>query len=936
MNTKHLHRFTALLVFLYACVLYTLTVTETTAFWDTGEFIASVYQLQVMHPPGAPVYMLLGRFFSMFVPTEYVAFAVNMISVLASAFTVLLTYLIIVRLLKEWTTKVLPIAAIAGGLIGALAFAATDSFWYNAVEAEVYALAMFFTSVIVWLILKWSAIAEHEYATTGIRLGTKSSRYLILIAYLFGLSIGIHLMALLAFFFIVLIVYFKLFDAAVQPWTQHLKRLAVLSAASGVVFLLLYPGMVITLPAWADASGVPIFFMLAVIGLLTLGIIYTHRRQYYLANLAIVSTVALLIGYSSIMLLPVRSAANPPIDLNNPETAEELVPYLQRKQYGDTPLLKGPTFNDRTKRFDPANEILFPRRHSFLPAHENLYASYDSDLDYFVRYQMGHMYWRYFMWNFVGKAKDTQHSTWTAGFSEAALQDYVYRTPSEEASRNVYFALPLLLGLLGLLYHYRCDWRRAFSLTALFGLTGMGLVLYLNEIPVTPRERDYIYVASFFAFSLWIGIGAAALLERVWLAVQRWNQRPALPYSLVGVAALLLFLAVPGWMVSQNYDDHDRSENYLARDFAYNMLMSVEDNAIIFTEGDNDTYPLWYLQNVEGIRRDVRVVCLSLLNTPWYAKQLKNQWSYTSAPLPISLSDEQLDDIAVTAWQPRDWQLPVPDPALVEQTELALSVEDTSGFENPMRWTIQGRPYSNEFNLLYVVDQMVLDILTQNARQGWQRPVYFASTTAPSSQLDLQPYFQREGLSYRIVPIRHNQQGGRVVPEIMQERLAHFRFTNLDDPTIYYADDARGFTGLHYRESFLLTANALLEAGQADDAEEVLETAMDAVPLDTIPISLYNAFPMANTFQALGNTERSLEIMRDIEPVVINRIATASSTQGLTQAVQAVQLVQANYMRAGSFEEASTLGGELADALGDERYRQPPEVLQQLFEEAMR
>lgn len=936
MTSTRLHRFAALFVFLFAFILYTLTVTETTAFWDTGEFIASVYQLQVMHPPGAPVYMLLGRLFSMFVPVAYVAFAVNLISVLASAVTILLTYLIIVRFIREWRTQAITFTAIAGAVIGALAFAATDSFWYNAVEAEVYALSMFFTSIIVWLILKWSEAAEREYQVTATRLGWRSSRYLILVAYCFGLAIGTHLMALLPFFFLVLIVFFKLFDQGEWTWFARWKRIVLLGGVSSVAFLMLYPGMVITLPAWADASGTPILFVLAIIGLLTIALAYTHRRQQYVANLVLVSVVALMVGYSSIMLIPIRSTANPPIDLNNPETAEELVPYLQRQQYGDTPLLKGPTFNERTNRFDPNNEVLFPRRHSFLPAHESLYAGYESDWDYFTRYQMGHMYWRYFMWNFVGKAKDTQHSTWMSGFSEAPTAQVVYRTPSEEASRNVYFALPLLLGLFGLLYHFRNDWRRAFSLSILFILTGMGLVVYLNEIPVTPRERDYIYVASFFAFSIWIGIGAAGLLEYARQALKQLRLQQMLQYSLVTVTAALLFLAVPGWMLSQNFDDHDRSDNHLARDFAYNMLMSLEEDAIIFTEGDNDTYPLWYLQNVEGIRRDVRVVCLSLLNTPWYAKQLKNQWSYTSAPLPISLTNEQLSELDIAAWQPREWQLPVPNPEFVEQTELALSVEDTSGFESPMRWTIEGRPYSSDFNLLYIVDQMVLDILTQNAREGWERPIYFASTTAPTSQLNLQPYFQREGMSYRIVPIRHNQQGGRVIPEIMKERLSHFRFTNLNDSDVYYPDDARGFTGLHYRDTFNLTAEALMAEGKTEEAKTIMEAAMDAVPLDTIPIALYNALPMANTFQALGETERSVEIMRNIEPVVFNNIETATSNRSLTQAVQVAQMVQATYMRAGAFEDASDIGSDLADALGDEGYRQPPEVLRQLFEEAMR
>jgi hypothetical protein len=329
----------------------------------------------------------------------------------------------------------------------------------------------------------------------------------------------------------------------------------------------------------------------------------------------------------------------------------------------------------------------------------------------------------------------------------------------------VYYALPLLLGLFGLFFHVRRDWRRALAVAALFLVTGAGLVVYLNEIPATPRERDYIYVASFFAFSLWIGIGAAGVVGAVAKAVERVKGSLVRPATVA--TGLLLLVVVPLWMVIQNYDDHDRTGNQLAHDFAYNLLMSVEQDAVLFTGGDNDTYPLWYLQEVEGVRRDVRVVCLSLLQTPWYMKQLKNQWNREAAPVPSSLSDEQVDAIQPRAWQPQELSLPVDPEQLVAQNEMRLSVEDTSGFEHPMRWRLQGRSYSDDFNVLYPIDQYMLDILLTNARQGWQRPMYFAATSGPADQLDLQPYFQREGLAYRVVPIRHDEPGGRVVPEIM-------------------------------------------------------------------------------------------------------------------------------------------------------------------------
>ena len=1006
MNHKRLHRLVAASVFGYALVLYGSTVARTTSLWDAGEFIASAYGLQVMHPPGSPVYMLLGRLFSMFMPAGQVALAVNLVSVLAAALTILLTYLIIVELIGWWQEggqsgeegegqrggqKLSPSRALAiiGGIIGACTFAVTDSFWFNAVEAEVYALSMFFTALAVWLGLRWSIHARAE-AASGAKKHRKSDRYLMLIAYVFGLTMGVHLMALLAFFFIALLFYFVRIE---QPsWTgrKRVFRFMAAGVVSAMVFAVLYPGVGIFLPEGAGASGMPLVFLFGVALLLAAGLAYTHRRGFARANLAVLCLTAVLAGYSAYALVPIRSAADPPIDLNDPETTEDLVPYLKRQQYEQRDLLAGPTFDDRTGQLVPDHNVqLFPRRNSFTDAsYAALYARYTSDADYFVRYQLGTMYGRYFLWNFAGKAKDEQGSGWITGLSDRETAAYVYTTPSEAASRNVYFALPLLLGLFGLLYHFRRDGRRALAVLALFLVTGVGLVIYLNEVPRTPRERDYIFVASFFAFTLWIGIGAAGLLEMV---TKRWRfiaharqQRETVasrfwildwgfrigkffpPFQQIkklrpsnrldslsqadhlrleqskipnpkskiawGLGALI-FLAVPGWMLLQNYDDHDRSGRYLARDFAYNMLMSVEENAILFTEGDNDTYPLWYLQEVEGVRPDVRVVCLALLNAPWYPKQLRDQWAYDAAPLPISLSDKTLDDIAPTAWMPRTAQLPVAVDQLIEQTEMRISLEDTSGFESPMRWTLEGRPYSDEMRVLYPVDHVVLDILASNAAQGWTRPIYFAATTSPDSRLGLDSYLQREGLAQRVVPIRHEDPFGRIVPGIMLDRLAKFRFTRLDDPSVYFDPSSRGMAGSHYRAAYAYTAATLADQGRQQEAKRLLDTVREAVPPDTIPLPFYAAYPMAQTYQALGEDARALDLWRYAEPYVFQDLQTATSPQWLGQAVQQVQYMQRAYVQARDFAGAAALGDRLADLLGDEAFRLPPEEFERLYEE---
>ncbi|MFQ5569837.1 MAG: DUF2723 domain-containing protein [Rhodothermales bacterium] len=944
MHQKRIHRLAAAGVFLYALTLYASTVAPTTSLWDSGEFIASAYGLQVMHPPGSPVYMLLGRLFSMFVPAGQVALAVNGLSVLAGALTVLLTYLIIIQFATRWHRQQRAESsafwtATAGGVLGACTLAVTDSFWFNAVEAEVYALSMFFTALAVWLSLVWSTHVQNE-AAAGKNIGWKSDRYLVLIAYVFGLAIGVHLMVLLAYFFIALIFYFTRIEKPDWPFKKRVFGLTAAGIVSVFFFAVIYPGVVIWLPEWAEQSGAPILFMFGLLSLLIAGLFYTQRHGRARVNLALLCLTALLAGYSAYALIPIRSAADPPIDLNDPETTEALVPYLKREQYGLRPLTNSGTFDNRTGTLDPdRNVVLFPRRNFNDPVHLARYARYPSDAAYFWRYQLGHMYARYFLWNFSGRAKDEQDAGWITGLSKRETDTYVYATPSESASRNAYFALPLLLGLLGMGFHFKRDGRRALAVLLLFLATGVGLVLYLNEVPRTPRERDYIYVASYFAFSLWIGLGAVGLLRGGIVSCRRWmrhRRSPApsnIPASIIGATlAVVLFAAVPLWVLLQNYDDHDRSGRLLAREFAHNMLMSLDENAILFTEGDNDTYPLWYLQEVEGIRRDVRVVNLSLLNAPWYPRQLRDQWAYDAAPLPITLTDEELDAFQGGLWEPATVSLPVDLDRLVEKTEMQISVEDTSGFENPMRWTLQGRPMG-EFRVLYPVDRVVLDILAGNAQQGWQRPIYFASTTAPSNQLDLQPYFQREGLAYRVVPIRHEEPFGRIVPDIMLDRLSKFKLSRLDDPGVYYDPSSRGLAGNAYRNTYTLTAATLAEAGRPQEARQLLDAFLDDVPPDTIPLTFYEAYPLTQTYRALGAEERVIELWRYAEPYALQEVQLAGDRQQLQQAIQRVQHIQLSYAQARAFDKAAALGNRLADLLNDDAFRLSPEEFEQFYEE---
>jgi len=940
MSQKRVDRITAGLVFAWSLVLYVFTVAPTVSFWDAGEFIASVYKLQVMHPPGAPFYMLVGRLFSMFAPSEEtVALAVNVISVLASAGAVLFTHLIIVRLVRRWQpdgdarTTAHHVIALGSGVVGALTFAATDSFWFNAVEAEVYALSMFFTAAVVWLIMVWSEEArlEEQMLKGGRHLfGLEANRYLVLIAYLFGLAIGVHLLNLLAFFFIALIVYFTEFDQPEWSTEKRWQGIILTGVVSALVFFAIYPGIILGIPELFEATGAPFATVLGLSGLMVYAIYATHKRGWKAANLAALCTAVILIGFSSYSLIFIRSATEPNIDLNDPDTVESFISYMQREQYGSTPLLKGVTFDDQAgqvPRAQEAEETWFPRRHSIDPQHWNVYERYDSDLEFFLDYQIGHMYLRYFLWNFAGKASDQQGASAITGISAIdPPQQQVFQTPSEKAAQNVYFALPLLLGLFGAFYHFSRDWRRAFSVFILFLVTGIGIIVYLNQTPMQPRERDYSYVASFFAFSLWVGIGAGGLIQMVYESIRDSMSGLAQTLPLVGTAALV-FLAVPGWMTMENYDDHDRSGRYVARDYAYNMLNSVAENGIIFTNGDNDTYPLWYLQEVEGVRTDVRVINLSLLNTNWYIRQLRNEQAYESEPIPMTFQNEdQIDQLRPVRFEPREVRLPVNTSALQETSEIYLpdASTDSLQIESPMTWRLTGRPLGENQRMLQVADQVAYNILRANAENGWKRPIYFAVTVAQSGQLNLQDYFQLEGQAYRVVPIRHGERFGRVVPGLTVDRMRNFRFTNLADSSVYFDENARKMVD-GYRLNFSQAAEQLAAMNRTPQADSLMTNFVRDVPFETIPADLQTYLLTARAFESTGNVEQAASVMKRAQPLVLRDLRQARGRRSFSYALQYAGLVR-SYLIGSDAETLDTFDRRIDDALADAPFPVPNDV----------
>lgn len=861
---KTLNKVFAAFAFVTALILYLLTLPPTASFWDCSERIACAYGLQIPHPPGTPFYLLLGRFFSMFAGPTSAAYMINLMSALASATTIMLLYLIIVRFIREFRgydadkyPMIDRIGLYGGGLIGALTFSVTDSHWFTSIEAETYALSLMFTALVVWLVLKWSE--NHD--------NIRNERWLLLITFLFGLAFGVHLLSLLAIFFVGLIIYFRKFEF-------QIKSFLIASAVTVGIFFLIYPITIIQLPALAGSFSAatgevfgPIAFIALFGALLAYGIFYTHKNNYRLLNIFLVGYTLILIGYSSYSMIYIRSQVNPGIDQNSPDTVEAFISYLKREQYGQQPLLLGDTYSNEIGAIDRNNPRLFPRRYSPEPRHQQKYAQFRNDLHFFLSYQINHMYLRYFAWNFIGRDSDFQDARWISGFESSEF--------GQNRANNRFFYLPFLLGLFGMFFHFRKDWKRATSVLILFIATGLAIVAYLNQTPFQPRERDYSYTGSFFAFSIWIGIGTAGLVELV-----KWslNSNKAAAYGLLAVTAL----AVPVLVGSQTYSNNDRSLRYVAPDYAYNLLNSTAPYSILFTNGDNDTFPLWYLQEVERVRTDVRVVNLSLLNTEWYIKQMKNLWNYDSPPVPIDLTDAEVDRLndKFNFRRPSDFHRPgnisipvdreflkqvyageidfpwAPD-EIPEEMNFGVPLEE---FDDEITWhfegTFLGRDRDgNDIFYTRIQDDMILEILRTNR---WVRPVYFSTTVARDSQMNLQDYFRLEGKAFRVMPFKT---GNETDTYIHGKRLKTFRLREIDNEKAYFDENIRRMMD-NYRTIITRQATAFMHGGQLDSAAYWLKWGERKIPFTSIegdPASILN---YAFRYTQAGELDRALDLSR--------------------------------------------------------------------------
>ena len=696
------NRLIALSVLFLSFLVYYDTMAPSVSYWDCGEFIAVSYTLGVPHPPGSPLFLLLGRIASLLPFSEDIAFRVNLLSPLSSAFAVFFLYLIIVQVVNHWRGKINTnreaLISFGAGIVGSLTFAFTDSHWFNAVEAEVYAFSTFFTAIVVWLILKWSEKADEE----------GHERYVLIIAYMIGLATGLHLLNLLTLPFVALVIYFRKYKF---EW----KSFGITMVITAVVFFIIHNVIIKGMPKIAEAIGV---FSTGILIIAVFGaMVWAVSNQKKLMSVALTSMVLVLIGYSTYALIFIRSNQNPGIDENDPETVEAFISYLEREQYGDVGILP--------RRFNgvpPIHEVVgYPEGpgRSFSSSQKRTYSRHESSKqwDYFWDYQIRKMYNRYFLWQFAGRGPASEPGVIKMGANN-----------NEDGVDLSQFGLPIafLLGILGMFYHAYKDERMAFSIMSLFIMTGYAIIIYVNQDDPQPRERDYSYVGSFFAFSVWIGVGTAAISE--WISKNVKDSD--LSKRLIVIALIMQIIFVPTVMARANYHSHDRSGNFVAWDYSYNLLQSCEPNGIIFTNGDNDTFPLWYLQEVESVRTDVAVVNLSLLNTPWYIKQWRDKRPKETQF--ITLSDRKIDQLtsSLQRWEKQKVRVPVYD-----------DPKNKKGYiEWEMRPTYQGQA-------LRVQDMMIMRIINDAA---WRVPIYFAVTVSQQNRIGLDNFLDMQGLTFQL------------------------------------------------------------------------------------------------------------------------------------------------------------------------------------------
>ena len=956
------NRISAFFVLAVSAVTYLMTIEPTASFWDCGEFIASSYKLEVGHPPGNPVFQLIARFFTIFTDNMHAAVAVNVMSALCSALTIFFLYLTIVFLAKRLVaakpdgtyTLSQAIAIYGSGIIGSLVYCFSDTFWFSAVEGEVYAMSSLFTAIVFWAMTKWYEQADSPYA----------NRWIVLISFLMGLSIGVHLLNLLTIPALVFMFYYKKRENGHYSFREYVKIFVI----SAVILAVILFGIIPYLPKLAaytdllfvNVFGLPFntgaaFFMTVLLAACFWGLFHTMKKKAVVANTLLLCFTVIVIGFSIFSVVIIRSAAKTPTNEYQPDNPFTLIRYLGREQYGSNPILYGQYFDapyevvtpkywapvgDKYVRADSPGELKFPAEGKMLfprmwasgdqryidfyesymdgkgtpvPGAEHKKPTFGTNLRFFFDYQLNWMYWRYFMWNFAGRQNDIHSPSpgelfagnWESGIGfidkarlgdQGNAPDYL----KNNKGKNHYYMLPLLLGLIGLFFQFARDKRGTWLTFLLFFMTGIAIVIYLNQPPYQVRERDYAYAGSFYAFSIWVGLAVLAICSFI---EDRLSRKPAVSGDACRVAAAsavsLLCLGVPVLMAQQNWDDHDRSHRYTAVELARNYLNSVGENGILITHGDNDTFPLWYAQEVENVRTDVRICNTSLLGTDWHIDQMKYACN-ESAPLPLTVGLDQYlygTNELVFIYDVRDTVISIDDVMRVFKHPRA-KVELTSGKlvdyimsrkisvpvnkENVIKYGILDEKYAD-----LIPDEIILEmpqsktfitkpelfLLDLLSNYEWDRPINMLSM---GGDLDIgqKSYLMYEGFSYKFVPIKGPMSSSDV--GLTDTEDLYYKMKNVfswdalkrDDYFVDY-QNLYTFCGvMSQRNLFLNAAEKMMDEGRDDRALEMLDMCVENVPEYNFPLDMtflgfsneYMVLRMISMYYDLGQGDKARDM----------------------------------------------------------------------------
>jgi hypothetical protein len=886
MQTRLIHRITAAVVFAISLTQFLMTVQPSVPFWDPGELSAAAYMLEVPHPPGGPLFSLVGRVFFMLPIPGDIGLRMNLISVVASALSVLLLYLVAVKLIRNYKgadpqSPLDALATFGAAAIGALAYSFSDSFWFSAVEANYFAASTLLYFLVVWLMLAWNEQADSPH----------NGKFILLIVFLTGLAAGVHLMSVPAILAVVMIVIFRkyitdwelcrssafvflghvalllivaaalwanqtgsappsleasrAFDAKFKLW-MILPSLVVCAifwkkvfnwssfyfpvAAGGVALVIIYPGVIKMLPALlrivaGNSIGGGLVVLVALLIALAIVARWLAKERMTMMHTVVLSIMLATAGFTTYTMILIRSGKDTPMNENEPKTFSGLITYLDREQYGDFPMFK--------------------RRWSQEGHQQAIYTTYANDLSFFWTYQMHHMFNRYLLWNYVGRAGEAQDSDWNFKL----------------------WGIPFLLGIAGLYFHFRNDWKMASVFLILFVVMGYLIAFYQNQQESQPRERDYFYPGAFSLFALWIALGVRGIIDVLSEKIKDAKVlRPA-----VALVVLLALVLAPVRMLLANYHTHDRSKNWVPWDLSYNMLQTCDKDAILFTNGDNDTFPLWYLQDVEGVRRDVRVICLSLANTPWYIHQMKVKPYYAEAlAVPISMPEERIRTIEPVQWEPRTTDLVVSPEAMAKFAVTDSGILAT----HKIAWRMPNTMQFGATKAIRVQDILMRDIILTNQ---FRRPIYIAVTCSPDAKLGLDEYLWFNGLAWHLEPRKVNREDLGVDHDVLEANLMHepagfsrtpqfgYKFRGVGDTTVFFDENASRLM-TNYRSAFVRLAMSYANVrNDLKSSATVLDRMEEVIPRSKYPMGWELESDLALFYHRVGRTDQFNLLADDVE-----------------------------------------------------------------------